>query len=194
MRTFVALDVDDAIRRRLERFMDGLRAFAPEVRWVEPESLHVTLKFIGEQPAENVERLQAALAAIRASSFSVGFRGCGFFPSERAARVFWVGIEAGPELPRLAGAIETACAPLGIANQDREFSPHLTLARAGSGAPAGRREDKVNRRFARLQEKLSASGSPDFATMSAREFFLYQSKTARDGVRYTKIARFDLQP
>jgi 2'-5' RNA ligase len=192
MRTFVGLDIDDAIRRRIEQFMDGVREFVPEVRWVKPESLHVTLKFIGEQPAENVERIKAGLAAIRGNSFSIGFRGHGFFPTAKAARVFWLGIEAAPELANLACAIDSACVPLGIAKEDREFSPHLTLARSGSGAPVRRGEDKANRRFARLQEKLAAFGPLEFGTMTAREFFLYESKTARDGAKYTKIARFDL--
>jgi len=57
MRIFVALDIDDAIRDRISRFMDGLRGFAPDARWVRPESLHVTLKFVGEKPPEFVEKI-----------------------------------------------------------------------------------------------------------------------------------------
>ena len=107
MRTFVALDIDHAVRQRLERFMDGVREFAPDVRWAKPESLHVTLKFIGEQSAESVGRIQAALAAVRANSFSLGFRGYGFFPTAKSARVFWVGIEAGPELAEAGWRLST---------------------------------------------------------------------------------------
>ena len=59
MRLFVALDIDDAIRGRIARFLDGVRGFAPDARWVRPESLHVTLKFIGEKPEEEVETNQA---------------------------------------------------------------------------------------------------------------------------------------
>ena len=61
MRVFVALDIDDAIRARLEVFLDGVRGFAPEARWVRPESMHVTLKFIGEKPSETVEEIKKAL-------------------------------------------------------------------------------------------------------------------------------------
>ena len=61
MRVFVALDIDDAIRARLELFLDGVRGFAPDARWVRPESMHVTLKFIGEKPPETVEEIKKAL-------------------------------------------------------------------------------------------------------------------------------------
>ena len=62
MRVFVALDIDDAIRARLELFLDGVRGFAPEARWVRPESMHVTLKFIGEKPSDSVEEIKQALS------------------------------------------------------------------------------------------------------------------------------------
>ena len=63
MRVFVALDIDDAIRARLEQFLDGVRGFSPEARWVRPESMHVTLKFIGEKPSDAVEEIKQALGA-----------------------------------------------------------------------------------------------------------------------------------
>ena len=63
MRVFVALDIDDAIRARLEQFLDGVRGFAPEARWVRPESMHVTLKFIGEKSSEAVDEIKQALGA-----------------------------------------------------------------------------------------------------------------------------------
>jgi RNA 2',3'-cyclic 3'-phosphodiesterase len=192
MRIFVALDIDDAIRRRIEQFMDGVREFAPDVRWAKPESLHVTLKFIGEQSLDVLDQLQQALSGVEADTFSLSLRGYGFFPTACSARVFWVGIEAGTELKKLAAGIDDACLPLGIGKEDREFSPHLTLARGGSGAPARRKEDRVNRRFAKLQEKLSGFNSPEFGTMIAREFFLYESKISQYGARYSKIEKFDL--
>ena len=98
MRLFVALDIDDAIRGRIARFLDGVRGFAPDARWVRPESLHVTLKFIGEKPEEELDKIKRALEMIAAKKFEMNFRGYGFFPGARAPRVFWVGIEAGPAL------------------------------------------------------------------------------------------------
>ena len=92
MRIFIALDIDDAIRARLQRFLDGVRGFAPEARWVRPESMHVTLKFIGEKSSEAVEEIKQALGAIRAGVLEISFRGYGFFPTATAARVFWMGL------------------------------------------------------------------------------------------------------
>jgi 2'-5' RNA ligase len=194
MRIFIALDIDDAIRKRLEQSLDGVREFAPDLRWVRPESMHVTLKFVGEKPPEAVEEIKQALGAIRAGAIDISFRGYGFFPTSKAPRVFWVGIGAGPELAALAKSVDEATAALGVPREEHEFSPHLTLARrGGSGAPRWRKGDGVNNAFQRLLEKLVAMPELEFGTMTARAFFLYQSQPMRSGARYTKIARFELR-
>jgi|SRR5579863_503601 len=199
MRLFIALDIDDGIRERIARFVDGVSGFAPDARWAKPESLHVTLKFIGEQPEPMVEEIKRALSTIAASEATVQFRGYGFFPTAKAPRVFWVGIESGPELAALAAAADGETARLGIQKEERAFSPHLTLARGGdrgthrSGSPHWRKGDVPNGSFQRLQEKLAALPSPEFGTMTAREFFLYQSQLSPKGSKYTKLARFELR-
>jgi RNA 2',3'-cyclic 3'-phosphodiesterase len=195
MRVFVGLDIDDAIRQRIRRFMEGVNGFAPDARWVRPESLHVTLKFIGEKANEAVEDIKGALSAIRTEPIEVSFRGYGFFPTAKAARVFWIGIESGPQLFALAKAVDEATSALGIPKEDHPFAPHLTLARGGgrSGTPRWRKDDTPNKNFQRLQEKLAALPSPDFGNMAAHEFFLYQSQLSGGGSRYTKIASFALR-
>ena len=194
MRIFIALDIDDSIRERIQRFMEGVRGFAPEARWVRPESLHVTLKFIGEKSADAVEQIKTALSGIRAESFEATFRGYGFFPTAKSARVFWVGIEAGAPLATLAAAVDQATAALGIPEEEHSFNAHLTLARGGgrSGVPSWRKGDAPNHNFRTLQEKLAGLTTPEFGTMAAREFFLYESQLMRGGSRYSKIARFAL--
>ena len=196
MRLFIALDIDDAIRERLARLVEGVRNFAADARWAKPESLHVTLKFIGEQPDASVDKIKRALDTVAAGTTEIKFRGYGFFPTAKSARVFWIGMEAGPELAALAGAIDDKMSTLGIAKEKRTFSPHLTLARAGggSGAPRRQRGDRPNRAFQHLQEKLSALPAPEFGVMTPREFFLYQSQLSPKGSKYTKLARFTLQP
>ena len=194
MRLFVALDIDDAIREHLARFVDGVRNFAPDARWMKPESLHVTLKFIGEQPDAAVEDIRHTLATIEGATTAIHFHGYGFFPNPKSSRVFWIGMEAGSELGALAAAIDDKLATLGIPKEDRAFSPHLTLARSagGSGSPRWRRGDGPNRVFQKLQEKLGALPAPEFGTMTPREFFLYQSQLSPKGSKYTKLARFPL--
>jgi RNA 2',3'-cyclic 3'-phosphodiesterase len=194
MRAFIALDIDDAIRESIQRFMEAVRGFAPGARWVRPESLHVTLKFVGEKPAQAVEQMKRALAGVKAQAFDLTLRGYGFFPTPRSARVFWIGIEAGPQLAMLACEIDNITSSLGIPREDHAFSPHLTLARGGgrSGAPGWRKDDAANKNFQILQDKLSAMPVPEFGTMAAREFFLYESQLMRGGSRYGKLARFAL--
>jgi RNA 2',3'-cyclic 3'-phosphodiesterase len=196
MRLFLALDIDDAIRQRIARFLEGVRDFAPAARWVREESLHVTLKFIGEKPDDMVPRFEQALAALRRTAFEVTFRGYGFFPTPKSARVFWIGIQSGAELTTLAATVDDITATLDVPRETHAFNPHLTLARksGGSGAPGKRQGDGPNRVFQRLQEKLAALPAPEFGTMTAREFFLYQSQLSRSGSRYTKLHRFALDP
>ena len=195
MRIFIALDIDPGIREKIRDFMGQVRTNAPAVRWVAEESLHVTLKFIGERPESDLNRIEGALGSVEAKQFQLSFRGTGFFPTPKAARVFWIGIEAQPELAILAKTIDESLASLGISKEVRAFSPHLTLARAkgGSGDPGWRKGDKPNHQFANLQAYLEKQQPPEFGTMTAREFFLYQSQLSNKGARYTKIARFELR-
>ena len=195
MRLFIALDIDDGIRERLTLFVEGVRNFAPDARWVKPESLHITLKFIGEQPEPKVEQIRLALRTVSASTTEIHFQGYGFFPTAKSARVFWAGMEADPHLASLASAIDEKMAALAIPKEDRAFSPHLTLARGsgGSGSPRWRKGDGPNRTFELLQKKLASLATPEFGTMTPHDFFLYKSQLSPKGSKYTKLERFALQ-
>ncbi|MFZ0818295.1 MAG: RNA 2',3'-cyclic phosphodiesterase [Candidatus Sulfotelmatobacter sp.] len=195
MRLFVALDIDDSIRRQIARFIDGVSGLAPDARWARPESLHVTLKFIGERPDDDVAQIKQALETIVARPLELNFCGYGFFPGARAPRVFWVGIEAGVNLNSLASMVDEKLTPLGIPKEEHAFNPHLTLARGGggSGSPRKQKSDRPNRSFQRLQEKLGPLPVPEFGAMTAREFFLYQSRLSPGGSKYTKLAGFALR-
>jgi 2'-5' RNA ligase len=194
MRIFIGIDLDPEIRARIERFLDGVQALAPDARWVRPESLHITLKFIGEQTAEQVEALAERLQLIVSESFDIRVEGYGFFPTATAPRVFWIGIDGGPLLTKLAATVDAAAAELGIVREDRPYSPHLTLARAGgrSGSPKWRTGDGPNNIFAALEKRLSAMSEMKFGAMRATEFVLYQSQPSAGGSKYTKLKRFAL--
>jgi len=195
MRIFIGIDIDPEVRARIARFLEGVQGFAPDARWVRPESLHITLKFIGEQPIERVEAITERLRRVGSSAFEIRSAGYGFFPTAKAARVFWIGIQAGPQLTEVAEKIDVAVAELGVPREDRPFSPHLTLARAGgrSGSPKWRKGDGPNAIFATLEKRLAAMGELDFGTMTAREFNLYQSQLSPGGSKYTKLQRFPMQ-
>lgn len=190
MRLFIALDIDSAIRRRIATFVDGVRGFAPEVRFVGPESFHITLKFLGE--TDKLEAIKAALQEIHGQPISLNFSGYGFFPGPKNPRVFWTGIEAGPELQELVSSIDKAMAALGFEREKGPYRAHLTLARSGSGRPGKMRGDAPNAKFSGLQYKLSKLPEPEFGTMTAHEFCLYESKLSPRGSQYSKLASFPL--
>lgn len=195
MRIFIGIDLEPEVRSRIARFLEGVQGFAPDARWVRPESLHITLKFIGEQRPEQVEAVTERLRRVEGSAFEIRCGGYGFFPTAKAPRVFWIGIHAGPQLAGLAETIDMATSELSIPREDRPYSPHLTLARAGgrSGSPTRQKGDGPNTIFAVLDKRLAAMGELDFGTMTAREFILYQSQLSPAGSKYTKLQRFPLQ-
>jgi len=197
MRIFIGIDLDPDVRARISRFLEGVEGFAPEARWVRPESLHITLKFIGEQSPEQVTAITEGLQKVECSAFEIRVGGYGFFPTAKAPRVFWIGIQAGPQLAELAERIDMATAELSIPREDRPFSPHLTLARAGagrrSGSPKRQKSDGPNAIYAVLEKRIAAKGELEFGTMTAHEFILYQSQLSPGGSKYTKLQRFTLQ-
>src|ERR1700733_2594888 len=197
MRIFIGIDLETEVRARIPRLLEGVQGFTPEARWVQPESLHVTLKFIGEQKQEQVEAITERLERIKGTAFAIRFAGYGFFPTAKAARVFWIGIQAGSQLAGLAGNIDAAVAELGVPREDRPYSPHLTLARGSagrrSGSPKPQKGDGRNTIFAVLEKRLAIMGELDFGGMTAHEFILYQSQLSPGGSKYTMLRRFSLQ-
>src|SRR5689334_49823 len=128
MRLFTGLDLPDDIVGRIEDLLQRLRP-AAKLSWSPPTNLHITTKFIGEWPEEKLPQLQDALAGVPGRApIAVSVRRVGFFPNPHSPRIFWCGIEA-PGLDRLATDTDVATGALGIAREDRPFSPHLTLAR-----------------------------------------------------------------
>ena len=180
MRLFVAMDIPEEVRAAVAVLVERLRPSSRDAHWARIEGLHVTLKFIGEIPEEKLGPIVSALKdVVFAKPIAFRFRGLGFFPNERRPRVLWAGIDSGPELAALAAAVETALIPLGIAREDRAFSPHLTLARFDSP-----------RNLERLHTAIEAAGPLEFGITIAKEFHLYQSILKRGGAEYTRVATF----
>jgi RNA 2',3'-cyclic 3'-phosphodiesterase len=186
VRLFIALDIPAEVRDQLSQYVDRVRPLAPDARWARIEQLHVTLKFIGEVTEATVAEIKAALVPVKSEAFQVEFKETGFFPNPKSARVFWAGVHAPEALPQLASAVESAVEKLGIAREKRAYHAHLTLARAPEGSAS-------RHCFRLLQERLSGEEPPQFGTMTAQEFFLYQSQIMRGGARYTKLQRFALE-
>ncbi len=190
MRLFIALDIDESIRQRIAAYVDDLRRRVPGVRFVGTETYHVTLKFLGEVP--DLNRVKPALQTVIAAGFPLSFSQVGFFPGDRAPRVFWTGIHADDRLPALARAIDEKLAAAGFPREERPFRAHLTLARSGSGSPKPRRDEHAVPGFRALTSAVQQLPPPEFGTMTAREFFLYESRLSPRGAQYSKLARYPL--
>jgi RNA 2',3'-cyclic 3'-phosphodiesterase len=193
MRLFVGIDISDEIRQRVSDYITDVKRIAPDAKWVQPESLHLTLKFIGE--SQRQVEIEDALSTVKASRFQVSIQRVGFF-TQRSPRVFWAGVDGGPLLSSLATSVEKALITVDIPSEDHEYHPHLTLARTGSGRPQGEAKDRNRPKMYLLREKIMAEprlSNFNFGTMLAEEFFLYRSETLPTGPRYTKLSRFDLQ-
>jgi RNA 2',3'-cyclic 3'-phosphodiesterase len=194
MRLFVGIDIAEPIRERLREYVERLqRELPPEsVKWTRPEGWHLTLKFLGE--TEKQDAITQKLRQIKGAPFDICFRQTGFF-TPRSPRIFWAGVEAPEDLSELAAHIEAALEPLGFEREPRKYSPHLTLARFGSGRPQGSRKDRAaNKMYAlkQLIERKPELAQVEFGTMTANEFILYQSQLSPKGSRYTKLERFSL--
>ncbi len=190
MRLFVALDIDSDIRKRISEFRDQMRAYAPDVRWVGPETFHVTVQFLGE--TEKLEAIQRALQQVRGAQIDLSFGSTGFFPNPKSPRVFWVGIDSDESLQQLANSIAEALQVLGFKRDAGPFKPHLTLARAGSGRPKPVRGEQASAGLRAVRVKLESLTPPEFGTMTAREFCLYQSTLSPAGAKYTRLASYPL--
>src|SRR5271165_4971847 len=186
MRLFVALDIDAAIRDRIAEFRNQMRQLAPDVRWVEPETFHVTLQFLGE--TKKLDDIQRALRQVTAAPLELAFRNTGFFPTPKSPRVFWVGIEADERLQELASSIAKVLQPLGFEGHSGPFQPHLTVARAGSGRPRPVPGERSAPGLQQVRAKLETLPSLEFGTMAAREFCLYESKLSPAGAQYKKLS------
>jgi 2'-5' RNA ligase len=180
MRLFVALDLSRDIRDALRDPMATLQPLAKNARWTRPEGMHVTLKFIGNVDAGKLHAIRAALAAVRSNApVEMRVRGMGFFPDERRPRVLWSGIEASANLAPLAQAAERALEPLGIAREERKFTPHLTLARL-----------KDSRGIDEIVRAVEDMKSHDFGSTRETEFHLFESVTKPSGAEYRKIESY----
>jgi len=141
MRSFIAINLPNTVKQEIGASIERLGPAGPPARWVPPENLHVTVKFLDEIREDQISPIVGALtlAAGEHHPFDLRLGGFGFFPNEKKARIFWIGIESGfDSLKALARAIDHQTATLGFALETRPFSAHITLARLREPGPADR--------------------------------------------------------
>lgn len=131
MRLFLAVELDPGLRRRLREATAPLRTAVPDAGWVAEDRLHLTLKFLGEQPESLLPALTDTMRAIGGRHWPVDMRlrTVGAFPDLRRPRVVWMGIAPSPKLELLQHDVEAGCAALGIDVDGKPFRPHLTIGR-----------------------------------------------------------------
>jgi 2'-5' RNA ligase len=191
VRCFVAIDTPAELKERVSALIARMRGMegGRKVRWVKPDGVHLTLKFLGDVPAEQIAEITAALASgiaeAGSAAFDLSLGGLGSFGKPGAPRVIWVGVGGDKAtLNKLQQAVEKALNPLGFVPEERGFNPHLTLGRV----PELGREERAA--LSRLLDRYTNSPEVQFGRFSVSEAVLMESDRRPDGAVYTPIAHF----
>ena len=183
IRTFIAVDLPDAIRHDIRTFQEPLKNTGAHVKWVRPESMHLTLKFLGDVPEDQTDAILLAMqGAVRKNGpFSIALSGTGGFPNLRNPRVLWIGIGHGAqELTGLSIRINEALNPLGFETDKRPYKAHLTLGRVRS-----------QRNIRQVTERMDDAFESDSCTVN--EIILFKSDLNPTGAVYTVLGRAKLE-
>ena len=135
IRTFIAINIPDDVRAAIGEFQGTLREHRADVKWVRPESIHITLKFLGDVEATRIKKIARSIdeTVKDVEPFAVSVQGVGTFPNDRRPRVLWVGVRTGADiLSDVAARIDGALSGLGFQKEKRRYSAHLTLGRVRS--------------------------------------------------------------
>ncbi len=184
IRSFIALELPPLLKGKIEALQTALTSPAIDVRWVRPEGIHLTLKFLGAVGEEKIPEISHLIVqcASAISPFNLAVGSLGAFPNEHNPKVIWVGAhDASGNVSALQQSLEKKLATIGFKEETRPFSPHLTLGRVRS--PKGKKE---------LAEKLAQHKNHECGTCKAREIVLFKSDLTPGGALYTKLHTFSL--
>lgn len=184
MRIFIAVELPDEIRKNIIELTNALKEVGAEVKWVEEENLHITLKFLGwvdDQKINNlIELTTKAVAEI--GSFKAVVEGLGTFPPGKTPRVIWAGVSVGEEkLKKLADSLEQTLANAGYRSEKREFNSHVTIGRI-----------KGKKGVEKLKEKLGDFKNPKFGEVLIDHVNIMKSTLTPKGPIYEKIKEVKL--
>ncbi len=182
VRTFVAVDVDASVRNVAAELIGEFSAVGADVKWVDPDHLHLTLKFLGEIDAREIHQVCRAVgeAAAQVGAFEFEVRGAGAFPNVKRPRTIWLGAGRGEEtMGKLAREIESALEAIGYRREARQFKPHLTIGRVRRGGPA----------VAELGSRLGDYADFELGRTTVGEVIVYSSELTSSGPRYEVLGR-----
>lgn len=188
-RLFVALGLPPAVKEALAVLREDLAQGLPSLRWVRPEGIHLTLRFLGDVPVDRLDNIADALSRCPGDEAGEPIRveasGLGVFPSIRSPRVLWVGFRHVPDaLYRLQQRVEKAMVALGVPEERRPFSPHLTVGRFRRPLRRGEVE--------RLSGHLSHDARRSFGGFDVSRFSLFRSTLLPEGARYEEMGSWPL--
>ncbi|MBC7926596.1 MAG: RNA 2',3'-cyclic phosphodiesterase [Bryobacteraceae bacterium] len=180
MRLFTGLALPAETEKQIADLLETLRPTAP-LAWTRVGNLHVTTRFIGEWPEEQLEELKERLTTLQERSpLSISISGIGWFPNPHSPRVLFAGVRASEDLQRLVSDTNAVLQTLGLAPEEKAFRPHLTLARINKSSVS----------LAALRQSIASRDSPDFGDFLVSGFSLFQSKPGPGGSIYTRLADF----
>jgi len=189
VRSFIAIELPDEVKSGLAQLQAQLKTGKqPPVKWVNPYSIHLTLKFLGNIAVDKISEITGAMeaAAQGISPFHLKVKDLGVFPNLRRVQVVWVGVSGEvDQLSRLQQGIESNLSPLGFTPESRPFTPHLTLARLREQASPDERQS-----FGQLIASTRFEAVYDFSVDSIN---LIRSQLTREGAIYSRISSVKLK-
>ena len=181
IRSFIALPLEAVLAAEIKKVQQGLNSPVGAVRWINPEHLHLTLHFLGNVDAGQLDDLAAALrrACARADPFQLALEGAGCFPNTQSPRVVWIGIQGDLEpLRQLQEQIGQETKNFGDQGDPRVFQPHLTIGRVKASGLEGRKAGQA----------IECATVPKLGDWTVNNVLLVQSQLSPDGARYTTLA------
>jgi 2'-5' RNA ligase len=179
MRSFLAVEIPGSLKEALRSIQDELRSCGADVRWVRPESVHLTLKFLGEIDPNLVSNIHEAVESAITDyvKMAIEVRGLGCFPRLKQPRVIWVGLAGDTKsLSAMQEAIEKAVSPFGFPRENRPFRPHLTIGRVRS-----------NKRRDALIEAIRPSLDLHLGSFTVESVVQFESQLHPSGARYISL-------
>ena len=178
LRCFIAIGIPAQLQRNIGECIEILKKHDADIKWVAPENLHFTLKFLGNTPDVLLPKIRESLAAVVSTykPFYIKIYGTGAFPNKKYPRVIWAGLQDADGMKNLQDGIERSMALLGFKSEDREFNPHLTLGRVRS-----------RRGMIMLVKELETFEEKEFGIVPVDRILLMKSELTPKGPEYTCV-------
>jgi len=178
VRSFISIDLEDQqILSRITSILSSLQSLGGDLKPVERENIHLTLKFLGNVPTPRLSEVKSSLQQLIFPLFTAEIKGAGAFPNLNHMNVIWVGVEEGwSQVEQIYEQVEKLLSVLGFRRENRPFSPHITIARVRSG----RKRDEIANFLRHL-------GDESFGTITVDKVRLKQSILSSSGPKYSTL-------